>query len=166
MAMISNEQVRRVYALGSAAGILESGNKDDNLHALVKRVTGRSSVKDMTYPEFLRVEKELLPMLQGKHRAPAPPPPPKPAAAPGMMNAAQQKLAWKLVYRLRDMDENRSRATVGERMVGAIKKALNVDADIKEPFKWISAGAGGMLIEELKRYVRSAEARARKKGVV
>ena len=84
-----------------------------------------------------------------------------PAPAPGMMSAAQQKNAWKLVYRLRDLDADRSAATVGERMVGAIRKVFNMDVQVGNPFQWLDAANGGMLIEELKRYVRSAE---RKKG--
>jgi hypothetical protein len=49
-------------------------------------------------------------------------------------------------------------------MVGAIRKVLGVEARVEEPFKWITFDQSGVLIEQLKRYVRSAEAREKKRG--
>jgi hemoglobin-like flavoprotein len=159
MGGITKEQVRSIYALGSAAGILESGNKDDSLHALVRRVTGKDTVSSLTAEEYEKVKHELLPLLKYRNHKPA-----VPAYAPGMMNKAQQSLAWRYIYRLRELDQDTDAhaATVGERMVGAIKKVLGVDAKVESPFKWLSQEQGGALIEQLKRYVRSAE---RRKGV-
>ncbi|MGE5494598.1 MAG: phage protein GemA/Gp16 family protein [Burkholderiales bacterium] len=160
---ISKEQVRRIYALGAAVGILESGNKEDNLHALVLRITGKDSVSAMTAAEFKMVERELLTLMQYKNRQT----PLKSktiksvAVSPGMMNAAQQSKAWKLIYRLIDLDTHKSKATPGERMVGAIKTILGVDAKVANPFQWITFEQGFKLIEKLKLYVRSAETRER-----
>jgi len=158
MGAITKEQVRRIYALGAAAGVLKAGDKDDDLHAIVFRVTGKTSIKDLTSNEFSEVEHELLPLLQGKNRCPQLPPPGKYDAA-GRMTRAQQRLAWRYIYRLRDLDTSRSTATAGERMVGVIKKELGVDAYVTDPFRWLSPGQGGMLIEKLKQYVASAERR-------
>ncbi len=158
MAAITKEQVRRIYALGSAAGILEPGNKDDLLHALVKRLTGKDSVSCLTAAEFKKVERELLPLLQYKNRKE--PLKPKAGTAPGMMNKAQQALAWRLVYKLKELDIEVSTATVGERMVGAIKKILDVDATVDDPFRWITQEQGSKLIVNLKWYVAAAQYRA------
>ncbi len=166
MAAISKEQVRRVYALGAGAGVLESGNKDDSLHAMVRRITGKESVSAMTAAEFKEVERELLSLMQYKnHPQPIKPKTIKSAAvSPGMMNMAQQSKAWKLIYMLIDMDTHKSKATAGERMVGAIKSILGVDAKVESPFQWVSFEQGFKLIEKLKQYVSSAEARERKRG--
>lgn len=167
MANITKEQIRRIYSLGAASGLLESGNKDDNLHALVSRIAGKDSVSALTSKEFEAVERELLPLVQYKnHKAPLKNTKKKTKieTAPGMMNEAQQSLAWRMIYRLRELDEKKSSATAGERMVGAIKKILGTDARVENPFEWITQENGAALIEKLKRYVRSAEARVRKRG--
>jgi len=160
MGAITKEQVRRIYALGAEAGILESGNKDDDLHAVVRRVTNKDSVTSLTEKEFYQVEKELLPLLKGKsRRQPIPPSVRDDATPPGRMGKEQQSKAWALMYQLIELDTAKSKATAGERMVGAIKAILDVDARIEEPFKWLSRENGHTLIEKLKRYVRSAERR-------
>ena len=166
MGAITKEQVRRVYALGAAAGSLESGNKNDALHAMIAVITGKDSVSDLTEKEFEEVQKELLAKIKlGKRTLPPP------AArrngkttAPGMMNAEQQGKAWRCIYRLKELDVGGSSATAGQRMVGAIKKVLGVEARVEDPFKWITQEQGATLIEQLKRYVRSAEAREKKRG--
>ncbi len=159
MGAITKEQVRRIYALGAAAGVLESGNKDDNLHAIVMRVTGKGSVKDLSDGDFYNVERELLPLLQGKSRRAPLPPAATDNTPAGRMNKAQQRLAWRYIYRLIELDDKKSKATAGERMVGVIKKELLVDATVEEPFRWLTPYTGGQLIEKLKRYVASAERR-------
>ena len=81
-----------------------------------------------------------------------------------MITAEQQSLAWRLMYRLQELDEkpklheDGSPVTVGERMAGAIEKILGISAMAgKDVFKWVSFENGSKLIEYLKRYVRSAE---------
>jgi hypothetical protein len=60
MSAITKEQIKRIYALGSAIGIVDRGNKDDDLHTLVSGMTGKDSVSDLTGEEFIKVERELL----------------------------------------------------------------------------------------------------------
>ena len=166
MAAITKEQVRRIYSLGAAAGILESGNKADTLHALVDAVTGKDSIRSLTTREFETVQRELLSKIKYSNRADPLKSRKKDKTcetAPGMMNAEQQKKAWALIYSLRDMDTGGT-ATAGQRMVGAIRKVLGVEARVDNPFRWLTQEQGGVLIEQLKRYVRSAKARERKRG--
>lgn len=168
MATITKEQVRRIYALGAAVGILESGNKDDHLHVLVGSLTGKESVRELTSAEFRKVEAELLSRMKYKNRQqPLKPKEVKDIAgttAPGMMNKAQQGLAWHLIYQLQELDAEKSKATVGERLVGAIKKICNVDAKVEHPFMWLTLAQGQHLITNLKWYVQAAEERAAKRG--
>ncbi len=51
MAAINAQQIRKIYAIGNALGIVERGNEDDDLHALVSALTGKDSVKSLTYAE-------------------------------------------------------------------------------------------------------------------
>ena len=48
MAAINAQQIRKIYAIGNALGIVERGNEDDDLHALVSALTGKDSVKSLT----------------------------------------------------------------------------------------------------------------------
>lgn len=51
MAAINARQIRTIYALGNALGILDRGNADDELHAFVAAKTGKSSIKELTSAE-------------------------------------------------------------------------------------------------------------------
>lgn len=168
MAAITKEQIRRVYALGAAAGLLESGNKDDALHSVVRRISGKDAVSRLTGDDFAKIEPELLSLTKlANRKAPLKTPPPKAAAPdntqPGMMSAKQIGKAWALLYDLIKID-GASKATAGHRMVGAIKKILHVDAQVEQPFTWLTFGQGFVLIDTLKRYVSSAQRRAEKRG--
>jgi hypothetical protein len=164
MATITKEQIKRIYALGGALGLVVSGSHDDHLHDMIHRLTEKDSVRDLTAPEFRNVERELLTLLQYKNRTAPLKAKPKPDTAPGMMNPAQQGLAWRMIYRLQELDTKNSTAIAGQRMVGAIKRILGVDAGVEKPFDWVTFEQGTQLIEHLKRYVRSAEGAARKRG--
>lgn len=161
---ISKEQIKRIYALGSVVGILESGNKDDDLHNLVYSLTGKESIKALSETEFKKVENALMENMKiyRDNKAPKPRAKSKDDAVPGMMTKEQQSLAWRFIYRLIELDPKDNSATAGERMVGAIRKILNVHADVKNPFVWVTFDQGIKLIEQLKRYVRSAEAKAKR----
>ncbi len=81
-----------------------------------------------------------------------------------MMTEKQIKLAWRYVYRLVELDQSENKAEAGERMFGAIKKVLGVEeANVRYPFKKITKEQGEKLIENLKRYVLSAERKESKK---
>ena len=164
--VISKEQIKRIYALGSAIGILDSGNKDDDLHALVYSITEKESVKALTEGEFKKVERALMDKMKiyRDNKVPKAKSKANDETVAGMMTKAQQTKAWKLIYELIALDPRGSSATAGERMVGAIKKILNIQADVKNPFVWIDFQQGRLLIEQLKRYVTSAESKSKKAG--
>ena len=164
MAKITKMEIKRIYALGAAIGAVERGNKDDNLHALVYTMTGKDSVSELTDSEFKRVERELMSRMQLQHHNEPLKSKKKeaPAATPGMITSRQQGLAWRYIYRLSELDKEESAATVGERMAGAIRKILCIEARIADPFRWVTADQAEKLIEQLKRYVRSAERAQRK----
>lgn len=151
----------RLYALASGLDMVERGSKEDAFHQLVYGITGKEHVSELTAAEAYAVQQELYERMRLKnHDKPL-----KRKASkevPGMMTLPQQKLAWRLVYRLDELEP--SEADVPERLIGAIQKILGVTASRKEPFRWINFDDGTRLIEQLKRYVRSTERKAARKG--
>lgn len=177
--MADKQQIKRLYALAAGAGLVEANSKDDLFHALVYGVTGKEHVSELTDGEVAAVQAELISKMKYKNRAGQlkKRAKSKPDLQPGMMTERQIALAWRLMYRLQELDESPRRKedgtvfTVGERMVGAIDKILGVTAnalgnDTSKPFRWIDFKSGEKLIETLKRYVRSAERKAAKKAGV
>lgn len=146
-------QNKRIWGIAHSLGM-----SSDDLHALCNTVTGCYSLKDLDSRQTADLLAELNKRQGGNRNYKK-----KPVQTEaGMMTAAQQKLAWRYIYRLAELDPTPSKAQPGERMCGAIKKALGITADIKEPFKWIKFNEGIKLIEMLKRYVVSAERKAAK----
>jgi hypothetical protein len=161
MKKIEAYQVTKIYAIGNALGIVRKGVKDDDLHLLAAGLTGKSSIKQLTYGEAVAVIKRLE-QMQGKS---APPPltsvktPKEHSSTPGGMTAGQQKKAWALLYDLQKYDNGADNAPIGERMCGVIRRELKIDCQPKDPFKWVDYAGGNTLIEKLKRYVKSARER-------
>lgn len=148
------------------------GMSEDDRRALIFGLTGKESTKELTDSQTEAVIGEL------RKRCGSVPEPPekrnpkayKPAVA-GMMTTEQQSLAWRYMYRLRELDEkpmlheDGKPFTVGERMAGAIHKICGITAKPGENiFRWVSFKDGEKLIEGLKRYVNNAERKARRKS--
>lgn len=151
--------IRNLYAIASNAGLVEHGNKEDPLHLIIYSVTGKTSVKDLTKREMKMVESEIFRRTNNnvsgdkiKNQE----------AVPDMMSPAQQSLAWRLMYQIRQYDLKVSDKTIGERLAGVVRKTLKISASDTEPLKWVNAENGNILIETLKRYVRNAEKKYRK----
>ena len=148
------------------------GMSEDDRRALICSVTGKESTKELTDRETEDVLKELRKRLGGETVPPEKRNPKayKPAEA-GMMTTEQQSLAWRLMYRLQELDEkpmlheNGKPYTVGERMAGAIRAILdnNMAQPGKDIFRRVNFDDGAKLIEGLKRYVRSAERKAKRR---
>jgi len=108
MADINAQQIRKIYAIGNALGIVERGNEDDDLHALVSALTGKDSVKALTYTEAQAVIADLQ-----KRQGAAPLPRHKPKThpeRPGGATDGQQRKVWALMYQLAKKDKEPSAA--------------------------------------------------------
>lgn len=148
------ELTKRLYAIAAKQGLVEGG--EDAFHQIVYRMTGKEHVSELNEAEGKAVERELIRM---KRQAP---PRPKPREeVPGMMTDAQQRYAWRMIYRLIELDGDAAGASPGERLAGVVRKTLGITAGSKEPLKWVSREDGSRLIEALKRIVRNAEQKAR-----
>lgn len=163
--MLSKTQVQKIYAMGSKLGMVDSKNhSDDMLHNLVYSLTGKDSVKNLSFDEYKAVVSELAVRLKIEQLAPtAPPQHPRKkqhkSTAKGMSEGQQRKV-WSLMYQLAKYDTEVVTATKGERLCGIIKKELHIDCTPTKPFEWLGFEEGNKLIEKLKIYVRSAERKA------
>ncbi len=160
MRTVEQFQIRKIYAMGNALGIVGPESGCDELHALVGSVTGKESVRELTYQEAAEVIARLE-RLQGKA---APPQKPREGrryeSRPGGVTVGQQKKAWALMYELKKHDIVSNDVPLGDRLCRIIKKELHVDATAKDPFAWMDFGQGNRLIEILKKYADSARQKA------
>lgn len=165
--MIKKSQIQRVYAMGARLGILESGNRDDMLHALVFRITQKESIRSLTESEYHEVVKALAEQIKTQNLEEPPSHPFKAKkyeeSGRGMMSDGQQRKVWRLMYQLEKLDEKPSAARLGDRLCGIIRKEIHIDCIARQPFCWLTYQQGVKLIEILKKYV--ANAQRRKDGV-
>lgn len=159
MRTIEQFQIRKIYAIGNALGIKASGSEDE-LHTLVGGVTGKDSIKSLTYREACAVIARLE-ELQNKSASPKPvcKKPKEHQSRPGGVTAGQQKKIWALMYELKKYDAVPNDVMLGDRLCAIIKKELGIDATAKKPFVWLSFEHGNRLIEILKGYVTSTRKR-------
>ena len=165
----AKEQIRKIYAIGTQLGIKGRG-RDDLLHELVYGVTGKNSIGELTDKEANAVLSELY-----KRQPPAPKAKSKAKKKKkngddelgynGMATPDQQRLCWRYCYRLKELDSNPDSAEVFERLKGAITKVCGTNiVPIKTPFRCVTQEQCSKLIEQLKRYVNTAERRAKRQG--
>lgn len=156
MRTIEQNQIRKIYAIGNALGIKGSGAEDE-LHTLVSGVTGKDSIKKLTYNEACEVITRLE-NLQGRSASPkaGSSTPKEYKSRPGGVTAGQQKKIWALMYGLKEYDAVPSHVSLGDRLCAVIKKEFGVDSTAKNPFTWLTFAQGNSLIEILKKYVESA----------
>ena len=150
-------QIKKIYAIGDALEIVDRKNRDDDLHALIQGMTGKESVKALTYKEA-GVVIAWLEKLQGSAPAASPKRLKKEKEhpeRPGGVTSGQQKKIWALMYELKKYDQSPESAPLGDRLCAIIKKELGVDAIAQKPFAWVTFSQGNTLIEMLKRYVES-----------
>lgn len=165
MAQIEKSQIKDIHVLGASMGMVERGNRDDDLHQLIAGITGKVSTTELTKAEAAQVLAELRNRMRLGSLTQEVAPVARPRRyqeTPGGITEGQQRKAWWLMYQLRDLDATPSTATLGERLAGIIKKELGVDATPKEPFRWLDHTQGGKLLNVLDKYVaNTAKKRAR-----
>lgn len=156
MQKIEAFQIKKIYAIGNALGMVQTGNTEDELHLLIGGATGKDSVKELSYKEASMVIMRLE-HLQGNNAPPKKKSTKKYEAVPGGITEGQQKKIWALMYELKKLDKEQSAAQLGDRLCGIIKKELKFESKAKNPFVWLDYKAGNKLIEILKKYVNHAK---------
>lgn len=167
MQKIEPFQIKKIYAVGHALGITAKGGEEDELHSLVAGITGKNSIRELSYREAVTIIARLD-ELQGK-AAPA-----RGNRAtkeriehkerPGGVTAGQQRKIWALMYELKKYDRQPNGAQLGDRLCAVIKKELGIDALAKNPFAWINFSQGNTLIEVLKGYVENEKRKEERKN--
>lgn len=155
---------KKIYGLGAACGIVDPGSKADGLHDVVYRISGKASVRELTEAEARKVIAELYSYLKLSKREPPPIPNRKsPPTEKSVMTSEQTKLAFRYIYRLEELDTTPSKSTPRDRLCGVIRKVFGIEVDPgRDIFKGFSEEQGSAVIEELKRYVRTAERREKR----
>lgn len=152
MTSINTYQIRKIYAIAGALG-MKGNDRYDPLHDLISDITGKESVRDLSYADACRVIGEL------EARQGTPPPRkgglPLRKSAPGRVSEGQQRKIWALMYKLEEASP--STAPLGNRLCAIIKKTLGVDAFPAAPFAWVDYKGGNKVIEALKGYVTTAQ---------
>ena len=69
MRTVEQFHIRKIYAISNALGISDSRAEEDELHVLISGLTGKVSIKELTYREASIVI-ERLEELQGKAASP------------------------------------------------------------------------------------------------
>ena len=158
MRKIEPFQMKKIYAVGHALGITARGGREDELHTLVSGITGKESIRELSYREAAAVIARLNELQGGavpscqknavkghtEHRE-----------RPGGVTVGQQKKIWALMYELQKHDQEPDGAPLGSRLCAVIKKELGTDALAKNPFAWITFSQGNTLIEVLKGYIEN-----------
>lgn len=155
MKNINPWQIRKIYSIANAMGLVNPRDAPDELHLLVQAITGRESVKTLTYSEANKVIAELdrlqgSPLLKPKTHA----------EIPGGPTDGQQRKVWALMYQLKRFDRKPIETPLGDRLCGIIKKELKVNSIPEKPFVWLNQKLANKLIEVLKAYVRNAKKKA------
>lgn len=154
--MAKAELTKKIYSLGAVCGIVDSGSHDDELHLIVHRVSGKSSVRELTEDEAISVINELkeyLKLMELEKNAPPP-------SSLIPMSNEQKAFAFRLIYRLIALDEEPSAATPRERLCGVVSKVVGYHVNMSQDlFKDLSQAQGTAVIEELKRYIKTAQLR-------
>lgn len=155
---IQKWQIKMIFATGHSLGIVTAGSREDDLHLLVEGITGKDSVKELSFHEANAV----IAKLRNMKRPQASPQPQRPdwkehKQRPGGITSGQQKKVWYLMYELKKCDEVANNVALGERLCKIIKKEMKLDALAKDPFTWMTFSQGNTLIEILKKYLGSAQ---------
>lgn len=162
--MAAKEQIRKIYAIGTQLGIKGKG-REDLLHELVYGVTGKNSIGELTDKEANAVLSELYKRLPSAPKTKRKSKDDDELGYNGMATPDQQRLCWRYCYRLKELDSNPDSAEVFERLKGAITKVCGTNIiPTGDPFHCVTQEQCSKLIEQLKRYVNTAERRAKRQG--
>ncbi|MCL2697920.1 MAG: regulatory protein GemA [Oscillospiraceae bacterium] len=160
--MTTAKQIGAIYGLGTKCGLYEKGNPRDNLHNFVWQLTQKLRISELTTDEAVRVIRHLKDYHRTMTTDPNEPVPPD--GAGGLTTKQQIAKAFGLTYELQGLDTEPSAATAKQRLAGVMHKVLGVTVDLRgDIFKGITFEQGDKIIEQLKRYVRSAKRRRKTK---
>lgn len=152
--MATKEQIKRIYALGAATGLLDSSlGTEDNLHLWVRQFSLKEHISELTEKQAAFIVERLEDYK--KHAVPE--------FTAERITEEQKKFCFRLIYRISEVSQ--SKAEPRERLRGVVSKALHrdipADGDI---FYNVSRQEGSEIIELLKRILRSEQSKLKRSG--
>lgn len=147
-AAATKKQIQAIYVIGAKCGLVERGNKQDNLHNLIYQLTEKESVSELTEEQaaavIRRLKSEEASVIAADEQVKA------------FISEAQIKKIFGLMYELAALSP--SEAKVKDRLCGIIQKELGIKVNPRSDiFKGFSERQGAKLIDAVKRYVRQAK---------
>lgn len=148
MAVATKKQIQLIYVIGSKCGLVEQGNKQDNLHNLVYQLTQKESISELTEDQaaavISRLRSEEAAVIAADEQVKA------------FISEAQIKKIFGLMYELAALSP--SDAKVKDRLCGIIHKELGIEVNPRtDIFKGFSERQGAVLIDTIKRYIRQVK---------
>ncbi len=155
MAAATKKQIQAIYVIGAKCGLVERGNKQDNLHNLIYQLTEKESVSELTEEQaaavIRRLKSEEAAVIAADEQVKA------------FISEAQIKKIFGLMYELAALSP--SQAKVKDRLCGIIQKELGLKVNPRSDiFRGFSERQGARLIDALKRYVRQAKRKGEGNG--
>ena len=150
-AATTKKQIQAIYVIGAKCGLVERGNKQDNLHNLIYQLTEKESVSELTEEQaaavIRRLKSEEAAVIAADEQIKA------------FISEAQIKKIFGLMYELAALSP--SQAKIKDRLCGIIQKELGLKVNPRSDiFRGFSERQGAKLIDAIKRYV----IRAKRKG--
>lgn len=154
-AAATKKQIQAIYVIGAKCGLVERGNKQDNLHNLIYQLTEKESVAELTEEQaaavIRRLKSEEASVIAADEQVKA------------FISEAQIKKIFGLMYELAAVSP--SDAKVKDRLCGIIHKELGIKVNPRtDIFKGFSERQGAKLIDAIKRYVRQAKRKGEGNG--
>lgn len=154
-AAATKKQIQAIYVIGAKCGLVERGNKQDNLHNLIYQLTEKESVAELTEEQaaavIRRLKSEEASAIAADEQVKA------------FISEAQIKKIFGLMYELAAVSP--SDAKVKDRLCGIIHKELGIKVNPRtDIFKGFSERQGAKLIDAIKRYVRQAKRKGEGNG--
>lgn len=147
-AAATKKQIQAIYVIGAKCGLVERGNKQDNLHNLIYQLTEKESVSELTEEQAaavigrLKDEEASVTVADEQTKA--------------FISEAQIKKIFGLMYELAELSP--SEAKVKDRLCGIIQKEIGIKVNPRtDIFKGFSERQGAALIDAIKRYIRQAK---------
>lgn len=146
MAAATKKQIQCIYVIAAKCGLVERGNREDNLHNLVYQLTEKESISELTEDQAAAVIRRLKDVETDAADE----------EAKAYISEAQIKKIFGLAYELAAVSP--SEVKVKNRLCGIISKELGIKVNPRSDiFKGFSERQGAKLIDALKRYVKSAK---------
>ena len=144
-----SSDTKKLYAMAARLGLLERDSEEDAFHQLVYGLTKKEHVSELNAKECKKVSDELEKRLELHESS-------------GEMATVKQKRYIEILMKKLVLIDP-SETDWNERLAGVVRKELKISSSPSEPLRWVKKSQASKLIEQLKRYVKSAEKKAEHK---